>query len=50
MLKLLEERILEEDPKPYKMLKTFFISCMDTESIEVSCFQGGENPIIIAGS
>ena len=25
------------------MVKTFFISCMDTESIEVSFFQGDEN-------
>jgi len=32
--KLMEESILEDDPKPYKIVKTFFSSCMDTESIE----------------
>ena len=45
--KLLEERILEDDPKPYKIVKTFFNSCMDTESIEVNCFQSDRNRYLL---
>ena len=33
--KLLEENISESDPKPYKLAKTFYISCIDEQSIEV---------------
>ena len=33
--KLLEESISESDPKPYKLAKTFYKSCIDEDSIEV---------------
>ena len=33
--KLLEESISESDPKPYKLAKKFYISCLDEDSIEV---------------
>ena len=32
---LLEESISESDPKPYKLAKTFYNSCLDEDSIEV---------------
>ena len=39
----MEEKILEEDPKPYKIVKTFFMSCMDTGSIEVNFSPKGDS-------